>query len=68
MGGGNLCPAVQMEEIKPHNDQLAGRQFVRYSLRDFRGGNSRLRASRLQEHDFMQLESLWPWVYNMGGI
>ena len=44
MGGDNLCPVVQMEEIKPHNGQLAGRQFVRYSLRDFRGGNSRLRG------------------------
>ena len=82
-GGDNLCPVVQMEKIKPDGGQLAGRQNVCCSLvvASWLAANLSVihfvisaeatrgfEASRLQEHDFMQLESLWPWVYNMGGI
>ena len=70
-----------MEEIKPDGGQLAGRQNVCCSLvvASWLAANLSVihfvisaeatrgfEASRLQEHDFMQLESLWPWVYNMG--
>ena len=68
----NLCPVVQMEEIKPDGGQLAGRQFVCFSLMvaSWLAANLSvihfvISAEATRGFEFMQLESLWPWVYGL---